>query len=174
LKKDLTKNEKGLKLRRMEEKMMKNISIKYSKFSKRYIKIIMELENKRVLENITYGLVASEEEGMLKKNNDYFYIALNGKNVIGYIIGEIIEKNIYNIFPKDISFLQVNDIYILKEYRNKGIGEKLLKIIEEKAKTNGIMHVLISTATKDAETIKRFYDRNGYRTWTQIFFKDIE
>jgi ribosomal protein S18 acetylase RimI-like enzyme len=147
--------------------------IEYLEFSRKYMKNIIELENNWISENITYGLVRSYEDEISKNANDYFYIALDGEKVIGYIICEIIKRNIYNIFPKDIDYLQVNDIYVLKEYRNEKIGEKLLKIIEEKAKSKGIGHILITTATKDAEIIRRFYERNGYKIWTQIFFKNI-
>jgi GNAT superfamily N-acetyltransferase len=145
----------------VEENKMenKNFEITFSKFSEKYSKDITKLETEWILENITYGFVASNEEEILKNTNDYFFVALNEGNVIGYIKGEIIEENVYNIFPKGISFLQVNDIYVLKKHRNKNIGEKLLKIIEEEANNHGIMHVLISTATKDAETIKRFYEK---------------
>ena len=57
------------------------------------------------------------------------------------------------------------------DYRNNSIGEKLLTIVEEKATGNGIQHFYISSATKDAEAVRRFYQRNGYQIWTTVFFK---
>ena len=146
--------------------------IKYLKFSENHLEKIIELEKEWVLENITYGVVGSTKEEIMQNVNDYFYLALHNEKVVGYIICEEIHNNEYNIFENGSTYLRVNDIYVLKEYRNKKIGENLLKIIEEKAKTNEIKQILISTATKEAETIKRFYERNRYKIWTQIFFKN--
>ena len=44
-------------------------------------------------------------------------------------------------------------------------------IVKEKAKENNIEHFYLSSATKDAEAVRRFYQRNGYRIWTTVFFK---
>ena len=76
-----------------------------------------------------------------------------------------------NVFPKGADFLQVNDLYVSPAYRSNHIGEKLLSLVEEKATENNIEHFYLSSATKDAEAVRRFYQRNGYRIWTTVFFK---
>jgi ribosomal protein S18 acetylase RimI-like enzyme len=149
------------------------MDIQYEKFSEKHLNSILELEKEWIDEDITYGIVQSNEKAFVDANKDYFYLALDGAKVIGYIICEIVEKGEYNIFPKDISFLQVNDVYVTKEYRNKKIGEKLLCKIEKEAKNNGIRNIFVSSATKDSDAIIRFYKKNGYKIWTTLFFKSI-
>jgi ribosomal protein S18 acetylase RimI-like enzyme len=150
------------------------MEILYKKYSGEYLDSIMDLEKSWITENITYGVVESGKEYFNNADKDYFYIALHQDKVIAYIISEIIEKNEYNIFPKDIKFLRVNDIYVLSEYRKQGIGEELIQITEKEAINNGIKHIFLSTATKDTDSVVKFYKKNGYKIWTTSLFKNIE
>ena len=150
------------------------MNIIYKKFTEDCLDSVIELEKTWAKENITYGIEQSDRDMFLKINYDYFHLAFDENIVIAYIIGEIIEKNEYNIFPKEATYLRVNDLYVLKEYRNKGIGEKLLSKIENIAKNKGIKHIFISTATKDTESITKFYKRNGFKIWTTLLFKNID
>ena len=81
------------------------------------------------------------------------------------------KDNYMNVFPLNTEYLQVNDLYIAPTYRNKSIGAELLTIVEEKAKRNGIEHIFLSSATIDAEAVRRFYEKNGFKIWTTMFFK---
>ena len=150
------------------------MDILYKKFSEDFLDSVTELEKTWVNENITYGIEQSGNDYFINADKNYFFIALNQNRVIAYIICEIIDKNENNIFPENSKFLSVNDLYVLKEYRNQGIGEKLLDKIENEAKNNGINHIFVSTATKDTDTVVRFYKRNGYKIWTTSLFKSIE
>ena len=76
-----------------------------------------------------------------------------------------------NVFPMDTKYLQVYDLYIAPAYRSKCIGAELLTMVEEKAKKNGIKHIFLSSATIDAEAVRRFYKKNGFKIWTTTFFK---
>jgi 8-oxo-dGTP diphosphatase len=147
-----------------------NIIIK--QFTSEYAEAVVKLQQQWVYENITYGFIAEAVESVLTLPNDYFYIALDGETVVGYVTAEVIRHNEYNIFPAGADYLQINDLYVKAEYRNAHIGEKLLKTAEEAAERNGITHILISSATKDADAVRRFYTRNGYNIWTTCFFKN--
>jgi ribosomal protein S18 acetylase RimI-like enzyme len=61
----------------------------------------------------------------------------------------------------------------LKEYRKKKIGDSLLKNVEKEVIANGIKHIFISTATKDTNSVIRFYKNNGYDIWTTSLLKNI-
>jgi GNAT superfamily N-acetyltransferase len=54
---------------------------------------------------------------------------------------------------------QLKPLYILPEHQNKGIGTKLAKAIEEKAKQKGVKKIWME-ANPDAI---KFYDRLGYK-----------
>lgn len=147
------------------------MNITYKQFTPEYTNAVLELQHTWVYENITYGVVNETKEDMLGYAKDYFYIAVDGEKVVGYITAEVVGDNEYNLFPMGADFLRVNDLYIRKEYRGNKIGEKLLSLVEKKAYKNGLKHIFITSATKDADAIRKFYTQNGYGIWTTMFFK---
>ena len=150
------------------------MEIKYRPFENTDTKDIIILQNEWVKENITYGYCADSDDEIVNYDKEYFYVSLDGGRVVGYVTAEICVNNgsgYMNVFPKGAKYLRVNDLYVSTAYRNNSIGEKLLTIVEEKATGNGIQHFYISSATKDTEAVRRFYQRNGYQIWTTVFFK---
>ncbi len=150
------------------------MSVTYKQFENCYVKAIANLQKQWESEAITYGFIADSDDDILAYNRDYFYIALDGENVIGYVAGEVKvndKDNYMNVFTMDAKYLQVYDLYIAPAYRSKSIGAELLTIVEEKAKKNGVEHIFLSSATIDAEAVRRFYEKNGFKIWTTTFYK---
>ena len=150
------------------------MNITYKQFENCYVKAIANLQKQWESEAITYGFIADSDDDILAYNRDYFYIALDGENVIGYVAGEVKvndKDNYMNVFTMDAKYLQVYDLYIAPAYRSKSIGAELLTIVEEKAKKNGVEHIFLSSATIDAEAVRRFYEKNGFKIWTTTFYK---
>lgn len=150
------------------------MSVTYKQLENCYVKAIANLQKQWESEAITYGFIADSDDDILAYNRDYFYIALDGENVIGYVAGEVKvndKDNYMNVFTMDAKYLQVYDLYIAPSYRSKSIGAELLTIVEEKAKKNGVEHIFISSATIDVEAVRRFYEKNNFHIWTTTFFK---
>ncbi len=150
------------------------MNITYKQFENCYAKAVAKLQKQWETEAITYGFIADSDDDILAYNRDYFYIALDDENVIGYVTGEVKandKDNYMNVFAMDAKYLQVYDLYIAPAYRSKSIGAELLTIVEEKAKRNGIEHIFLSSATIDAEAVRRFYEKNGFKIWTTTFYK---
>lgn len=150
------------------------MSITYKQFENCYAKAVANLQKQWETEAITYGFVADTEDEILTYDKEYFYVALDGETIVGYVIGETKindQDNYMNVFPLNTEYLQVNDLYIASTYRSKSIGAELLTIVEEKAKRNSIEHIFLSSATVDAEAVRRFYEKNGFKIWTTMFFK---
>ena len=150
------------------------MSITYKQFENCYAKAVTNLQKQWETEAITYGFIADTEDEILNYAKEYFYVALDGETIVGYVIGEAKtnnKDNYMNVFPMNERYLQVNDLYIASAYRSKSIGAELLTMIEEKAKINDIEHIFLSSATVDAEAIRRFYEKNGFKIWTTMFFK---
>lgn len=150
------------------------MSITYKQFENHYAPAVANLQKKWQTEDITYGFIADSEEEISAYDREYFYIALDGETVVGYVTGEAKtndKDNYMNAFPMDAKYLQVYDLYIATAHRSKSIGAELLTIVEEKAKRNGIEHIFLSSATIDAEAVRRFYEKNGFKIWTTMYFK---
>lgn len=150
------------------------MKITYKQFENCYAKAVSNLQKQWESEAITYGFIADGEDDILAYNRDYFYVALDDETVIGYVTGEAKandKDNYMNVFLLNTKYLQVNDLYISPAYRSKNIGAKLITIVEEKSKANGIEQIFLSSATIDAEAVRRFYEKNGFKIWTTMFFK---
>lgn len=150
------------------------MNITYKQFENFYAKTVAKLQKQWESEAITYGFVADTEDEILAYDKDYFYVAFDAETIVGYVIGETKtndQDNYMNVFPMNEKYLQVNDLYIAPAHRSKSIGSELLTIVEEKAKRNGIEHIFLSSATIDAEVVRRFYEKNGFKIWTTMFFK---
>lgn len=162
------------RLSRLEVKQGEIMSITYKQFENCYVKAIANLQKQWESEAITYGFVADNEDEILTYDKEYFYIALDGEVVVGYVTGEAKandKDNYMNVFLLNTKYLQVNDLYIAPAYRSKSIGAELITVVEEKAKRNGVEHIFLSSATMDAEAVRRFYEKNGFKIWTTTFFK---
>ena len=150
------------------------MSITYKQFENHYAKSVANLQKQWQTEAITYGFIADSEDEIQSYDKKYFYIALDDETVVGYVTGKVKindKDNYMNVFPLNTEYLQVNDLYIVPTYRSKSIGAKFLTIVEEKSKANGVEHIFLSSATIDAEAVRRFYEKNGFKIWTTTFFK---
>ena len=150
------------------------MNITYRQFENCDAKAVATLQNQWADEGITFGFFADDENEILAYDKEYFYIALDGETVVGYVTGEVKNNgkdNYMNIFWANTKYLQVNDLYIAPDYRNKNIGAELLNVVEQKAKNNKVKHIFLSSATMDAESVRRFYEKNGFKIWTTTFYK---
>lgn len=150
------------------------MSITYKQFENCYAKAVSNLQKQWESEAITYGFIADSEDDILAYNRDYFYVALDDETVVGYVTGEVKtngKDNYMNVFLANTKYLRVNDLYIAPDYRNKNIGAELLNVVEQKAKNNRVKHIFLSSATIDAESVRRFYENNGFKIWTTTFYK---
>jgi len=107
-------------------------------------------------------------------NNDFLWLCENDKHISENILKNkidnkevyVVEKNgkiigwlRYNLFWDNIPFM--NMIYFLDEYRNMGIGNKLVNYWEEEMKQKGYNNVL--TSTQSNEEAQHFYRKLGYK-----------
>lgn len=149
-----------------------NITVKH--FTTEYAEQVLKIQHEWVHEFITAGLCADSLNSILDYQNEYFYIALDEETVVGYTTARLVENNEYNVFPLGSDYVQVDDLYVKPEYRNYRIGEKLLNAVEETVEKNGISNIFISSSTNDADAVRRFYTRNGYKIWTTLFAKRLK
>jgi len=134
---------------------------------------IAQLQQQWAAEQITYGFVAGTPEQIAVDLTPYCYVLKDAQRVIGYLMAEVRHDNEYCVFPNGASFIDVNDLFISKDYRSRGLGKVLLGRCEADARQNGIQHMLLSSATKDAEAVRQFYTSNDYTIWTTQFFKNL-
>ena len=100
----------------------------------------------------------------ISKDESVAFIALDGKNPLGFV----------QLYP---SFSSVgmkrswilNDLYVKKEARGKGVGENLLKKAIEFAKETGAKGLFLET-TNDNYNAQRLYEKIGFKKEANYFY----
>jgi len=86
-----------------------------------------------------------------KEQIRYQYLAEEDGEVIGFASGLTNHKWFY-----------LTDLWVHENHRRKGLGAKLLRMLEEKITSIGIEHIYTWTS---GWTNPMFYERQGYRTF---------
>ena len=114
---------------------------------------LIELSRKWVEEDCSYGLVENTPEDI----EEPLCVAVENDKIIGYIFGH------YYTVEKKTSYIDigckcfsVDELYVLPEYRNHGIGKELFKQLENEVK-GSCAYITLSTSTKNYKKILHFY-----------------
>jgi ribosomal-protein-alanine N-acetyltransferase len=92
----------------------------------------------------------SFENDIQNNRNSVYFIAELYKKVIGFIV-------LWNVLDEG----HILNIAVLEEYRNKGIGKKLLDTIFKSLKTAGITDYYLEVR-KSNISARSFYTKNGF------------
>lgn len=104
-------------------------------------------------ENITNGYIKNNKDDFLEP----IVVAYANNDIVGYCFGEFyIEKSRFSYIEPGSKCFRIDEIYVLPEYRNKGIGKHLINLIQEKVK-NECEYTVLSTSTKDYNKVLKFY-----------------
>ncbi|MBQ3475291.1 MAG: GNAT family N-acetyltransferase [Bacilli bacterium] len=98
----------------------------------------------------------------VKNNNGKCYLALDNDKVIGLIMGIVIKFDEYDYLdykcPKEG---EITELIVSKNARSKGVGNLLMKKMEEYFKSIGCKYILVDVFAYNENAIK-FYDKEGY------------
>lgn len=97
---------------------------------------------------------------MLQNENVFAFIAKNQNKSIGYILGYIKVRS-DSAFQYAKTVLYIDQVAVVQEYQNSGIGQQLMEKVYELAKVKQITEVQLDfwTGNKLAES---FFLRNGF------------
>ena len=114
---------------------------------------LVRLSERWVEEDCCWGMVANLKEDL----STPLYVALEGDLIVGYAFGhfEITEKKTSDIEIGEKCFY-LDELYVLPNYRNQGIGKELFRLLEEEVK-NDCQYLTLSTSTKDYKKVLHFY-----------------
>lgn len=90
-------------------------------------------------------------------NNEIVYIALDKNKVVGYLAGSI---NIQGSYVTK-SLAEVDNMFVLEQYRKDGIGTKLINTFKEYCSKNKIQELKVTASAKNKNAIN-FYRKNGF------------
>jgi len=105
------------------------------------------------------------------KNLDLYFVISDEHYVFGFI--KCIEKEIKETeLVNKRKIIQVLDLFIEEEYRNKGNGKKLIQILESIGREKGFDCIEIPVYCFNENT-NRFYTANGYEDYVVRKFKKL-
>lgn len=104
---------------------------------------------------------------VLGNNNNFIYVVEDNGKLIGFAAFSI--KDVIR-YPKQIA--ELDELYVAPEYRQKGIGKKLLETIEQKARQLDCYRLFIESRY-DFKSAHEFYESLGYTNYGYHFIKNL-
>ena len=101
--------------------------------------------------------IAGEEYFKDLIENQIIYLALAEKEIVGYLAGSIHVESSYNT----TSIAELDNMFILEEYRKYGLGTKLFNEFKSYCIENKIEELKVTASAKNINAIK-FYQKNGF------------
>lgn len=120
-----------------------------------------------MIDYLQKALSSDKLRGELTNENSEFYFAYIDRKVVGYLK--------VNFGPaqselKDENSAEIERIYVLREYLNKKIGQKLYHKAMAIAAKKGVEYVWLGVWEKNENAI-RFYKKNGFEPFGSHLFK---
>lgn len=97
-------------------------------------------------------------------NNEIVYIAVVDDKIIGYLAGSI---NIETSYVTK-SLAEVENMFILEDYRKYGIGTKLMNAFKKYCANEGIQEIKVTASAKNKNAIN-FYKKNDFEDFEMTF-----
>lgn len=92
------------------------------------------------------------------------------KQIVGYMIGVKLQEINYRTVRKTA---ELENIFILPEFRSKGIGKIMMNEFKAWCKNHGIQAIKVAAAEKNERGID-FYRRNGFRDFERVLECEVE
>lgn len=147
------------------------IKIEKAVLDEKVINELCELSRIWMEEDISWGIVANTKEDLIEP----IYVAKDNNKIIGYSFGSCYTstKKFAGMEIGSKCF-EVNELYVLSEYRSRGIGRQLYRaLVDEMSKK--VKFITLSTSTKSYNKILKFYCEDLGLTFHDAFlFKEVE
>ena len=141
------------------------IAIQKAVFDEKTVARLLELSQIWVDEDNCFGMVANTRDDLVEP----CYIALDGDVIIGYAFGESIKASgKWGEIQEGDPCFRIDELYVLPEYRNQGIGKRLFSCLQEEAKSKA-PYLVLNTSNKAYERILRFYCEDVGMTFHSAF-----
>lgn len=93
-------------------------------------------------------------------NKQFIYVAEEDEKILGFITGEILAKKEWYT----VQLGTINNLYVLDEYRHKGIGKQLMQTMMDSFKEKEIKTFELYAFSNNVDAIK-FYEDIGFKKY---------
>lgn len=131
---------------------------------------LIELSIRWQEEDSCRGYRKNEREDI--EGNRIFVYEEDGE-ILAYLFGHVEESKKTSVADEGSKVFEVEEIYVVPERRNRGIGSELFRFAEDRMKDEA-EYVMLSSATKNYKAIMHFYiDELGMEFWNVRLFKKM-
>jgi ribosomal protein S18 acetylase RimI-like enzyme len=102
---------------------------------------------------------------------EYFLVAESDRQLVGYAHASVQHTNPVEVIPAHEPYVEIEDIYVQPDFRDRDIGGALLEGLFAVARHKGIQRFIVGTLSKDTDRILKFYRSHGFIPWHIQFFK---
>ena len=120
-----------------------------------------------------YGFVTEGREQIEDALGPYLLVAEVGGEVVGFVSGSVHVSEDKAVIPKGAGYFEIENLYVLPEYRGQSIGSGLITRVLAAAKEQGVGYALIYSAAKDIHSVLRFYERHDFQSWYVQMFREL-
>ena len=123
-------------------------------------------------EDSTYGY---RKNGRGDIEGNRIFLAEQDGRLVGYLFGrEAKAERATSIMADGTPYFEVEELYVIPEFRNQGVGRALFQFVEQELKATGMEYMMLSTATKNYQRVLHFYiDELGMDFWSARLFKKL-
>ncbi|KKQ35868.1 MAG: hypothetical protein US52_C0014G0013 [candidate division WS6 bacterium GW2011_GWA2_37_6] len=134
---------------------------------------IGEVEFHVGLDDVYYGDWDAREYLLNAIENDepHLLVASENGNLVGFVTFDKGKEEYSDTKIKE--FVEVKEIFVLPEFRGKGIGRMLLSEVEKFSKKENLGWVKLQCSTKNPDALK-FYESMDYRDRQRLLYKKVK
>ena len=133
---------------------------------------VVQLSEIFAKENCCNGIVADDEKYFADK---IVAVCKIENQVVGYICCEILIQQKDNSYSKKgDSYFEIDEIYVLKNFRNKGIGKKLFAFMQDYAVLSNCKTIRLNAVSKSYKQLLKLYiNELGMTFHSAYLYKNI-
>lgn len=129
--------------------MNKHIKYDFKDLDYKTVRDLIELSKRWQEEDCCYGMIANTENDLKTP----LCVATDNGETVGYIFGHYyVTENKTSYSNIGRKCFEIDELYVLPEYRGQGIGKKLFKLIEQEVNTSCDC-ITLNTSTKNYKRI---------------------
>ena len=107
----------------------------------------------------------------ISKDEGCILVALIDNQIVGYLCGGLMKSGAYQRLPTIVA-AELENFFILEEFRSKGIGKKLYRKFIEWCKIKKVDKVMVDASAKNELAIK-FYRDNNFKDYSLMLESDL-
>lgn len=126
---------------------------------------IVTLEAHWTDEGTTIGQSTASPEQVRRWLGSCCWVAEQAGVIIGFVAASIQTSEGLAVIPAGERYLQIDELYVLPEQRDGGVGGRLVQRVLTEAATQGITRGRVYSAAKEWQRIVTFYQSQGFKMW---------